>query len=145
LHIIPSEIISQLEADIAENLARLLGLTQAQILPYITIVSVNGTAPSSRRLLSADGTTFVLVSFVIDSAVSDVHSSISVDLAVSKFTSAAQTGQLSTTVAGAAIPAQTPAVTSQTGASSGNGAVAVSAGLSTLVLTMAAVLLSLML
>jgi hypothetical protein len=92
LHIIPSEIISQLEADIAENLARLLGLTQAQILPYITIVSVNGTAPSSRRLLSADGTTFVLVSFVIDSAVSDVHSSVSVDLAVSKFTSAAQTG-----------------------------------------------------
>ena len=109
----PAELVSQLQLDIAVNLATLMGDAHYEpLLPFIIIESINGTAvelpsvSSSRRLLqSDDGSSQLPVVFVLSNQMSSV-TSMSASSAVDAFSAAASNGQLNTTIPGATIPPQ---------------------------------------
>ena len=104
-------LATQLQSDIAANLATLLRVAQELLLPYISIISVNGVqltpliVDSSRRRLLQASSQQLPVSFVLSSKVSTVTST-SASTAINAFSTAASQGQLNTSIAGAQIPAQ---------------------------------------
>jgi hypothetical protein len=97
---------SELQTDVAMNLANLLDVDEMALLPYITIVSVEGVAFAAfnrRRLLQ--NTVQLPIVFVLSSAVDPIINSTAVS-AASAFSQAASQGQLTTSVPGASIPKQ---------------------------------------
>ena len=109
-------LATELREDIAYNLARLLvNRTQAELLPFVLLVSINGTTLSvtwssnGRRLLAE--LSAIPVAFVLLSDVSSLSSSsggaVNTNGLVASFITAAQHG-LATPNSNATIPEQTP-------------------------------------
>ena len=123
---IGSDFASELAADIAVNLASFYaGVNTSQLLPFIIIVTVNGSAVhggGSRRLLSQDVTVnWILLGTVSQVASSSGQNGITAAGAVSQFQHAAQTGTLVAPFTGATIPPQTAVSQTVAASSSSTG------------------------
>ena len=123
--------IANLTQDLAANLAAQYGLTVAQILPYLTITSVQVVgAAGQRRLLQATQT--VNITFVISGNINQLLASLSALQAATTLAGLIQNGTLSTPTTGATVPAQqvtivNPNAPAAVSSSSSSGASRVSA------------------
>ena len=114
---------AQLEADIALNLANITGLQQDQLLPFVVVTNINGTAIANiglRRLLQAEGP-HTSISFVLLATVSTLSTGsapISASTLSQGFSKKAQQGTLATPSSGASAPAQSVSTSPVGGSSS---------------------------